>query len=322
MKEKILHLLKENRPGFTSGGLLCKNLGVSRTTVWKYVQVLRAEGYVIEAQTRAGYKLVRVPDRLYPQEVLPALNTKFIGRHIYYFAQVPSTNELAQELARQGVPDGSLVLTEEQTGGKGRLGRGWFSPFAQGIWCTVILYPPVDPADAPPLTMLTAVGVARAVRRVTGIQVGIKWPNDLLLEGKKICGILTEMSAEMEQVKYLVIGTGINVNVESFPAEIQNTATSLKMHTGRAIDRAKLLRAFLEELEELYEQWLKEGFQPILKLWKLLSVTLHCPVRISSLRESTEGWAEDVDEQGNLILRLEDGSKKRFMAGEVLLRPF
>lgn len=320
VKEQILRILKEQQPDFVSGELLCKNLGVSRTAIWKHIQTLRAEGYAITSRSRAGYRLLRVPDRLYPQEIVSGLKTEFFGRRVFYFQQVPSTNKLAQELAGSGAPDGSLVVAEEQTGGRGRLGRGWFSPFGQGIWCSLILYPPVRPADAPPLTMLTAVAVARAVTLVAGVRPGVKWPNDLLLDGKKFCGILTEMSAEVERINYLVIGTGINVNGEDFPAEIRDVATSLKIYTGRVFSRVKLLQAFLQEMEQLYRIWLQEGFLPILELWKQLCVTLHCPVRVSSIKESAEGWAEDVDNEGNLIVRLADGSIKRFVAGEVSLR--
>jgi BirA family biotin operon repressor/biotin-[acetyl-CoA-carboxylase] ligase len=321
MQEQVLRLFKEHQPEFVSGELISKNLGVSRTAIWKHVQALRAMGYDIASQPHAGYRLISVPDRLYPQEIFSGLQTEFIGRRIFYFAQVSSTNKLAQELAGEGAPDGSLVIAEEQTGGKGRLSRGWFSPFGQGIWCSLILYPPVQPVDAPPLTMLAGVAVARAGRRVAGIKAGIKWPNDLLLGDKKFCGILTEMSAEMERINYLIIGTGINVNIDNFPGEIQNMATSLKAYTGRVISRVKLLQVFLQEMEQLYRIWLKEGFSPVLKLWKELSVTLHCPVKVSSGKENVEGWAEDVDEGGNLILRLADGSRKRFVNGEVSLRP-
>ena len=319
-----MQLLKGQQPEFVSGELICKNFGVSRTAVWKHVQTLRTEGYEIMSRPRAGYRLASVPDRLYPQEILSGLKTEFMGRRIYYFAQVPSTNAVARELVPAGAPDGALAVAEEQTGGRGRLGRGWFSPPGKGVWCSLILYPPVNPAAAPPLTMLTAVAVARAVRRVAGLTPGIKWPNDLLLGGKKFCGILTEMSAEMERINYIIIGAGINVNLnqEDFPGEIANVATSLKAYAGRTVSRVELLQAYLQEMEVLYRIWLKEGFAPVLKLWKELCVTLQRPVRVSGLKESVEGWAEDVDEEGSLILRLADQTIRRLTAGEVSLRPF
>jgi len=322
MKEQILYLLKEYRPEYVSGEFICKNLGVSRTAIWKHIQTLRNEGYEILSQPHSGYRLLNVPDRLFAQEILYGLQTRFIGRNIFYYPQsLCSTNELAAQLAGKGAPDGSLVVTEEQTGGRGRLGRSWFSPFGKGIFFSMILYPPVNPVDAPPVTMLVAVAVARAVQEVVGVKPGIKWPNDLLLEGKKFCGILTEMNAEIERIKYLIIGTGINANMDDFPSEIRDIAVSLKEYTGRPVSRVKLLQVFLKEMEHLYCLWLQEGFSPVLGLWKGYCVTLNCPVKVSSLKESIEGWAHDVDEKGSLILRLADGSLKSFTAGEVSLRP-
>lgn len=322
MKDRILYLLKEYRPEFVSGEFICKNLGVSRTAIWKHIQSLRNEGYEILSRPHSGYRLLRVPDSLLAREILYGLQTRFIGRNVFYYRQtLGSTNELAMELAEKEVPDGSIVVTEEQTGGRGRLGRSWFSPYGKGIFFSLILYPPVNPIDAPPATMLVAVAVARAVEEVVGIRPGIKWPNDLLLEGKKFCGILTEMHAEMERIKCLVIGIGINVNMGYFPPEIRDIAISLKEYAGRSVSRVKLLQAFLKEMEHLYCLWLKEGFSPVLEQWKDYCVILDRPVKISSSRESIEGWAHDVDENGNLILRLADGSLKSFMSGEVSLRP-
>lgn len=321
MKEQVLDLLKQHAPEFVSGELICKNLGISRTAVWKHVRALRAEGYAISSRPRAGYRLLGVPDRLYPREILDGLRTRFVGRRIYYYPRVSSTNAVARDLAREGAPEGSLVVAEEQAAGRGRLGRGWFSPSGGGIWCSLILYPPVNPACAPPLTMVTAAAVARAVVRTAGVVPGIKWPNDLLLGGRKFCGILTEMSTEMERINYLVVGTGINVNVVEFPPELGELATSLKVFTGRTVSRLALLRAYLEEMETFYEIWQKDGFAPVLKVWKEFCITLNRPVLVSGLKESVEGWAEDVDEEGSLVLRLADGSFRRFVAGEVSLRP-
>lgn len=319
MKERVLNLLKEFYPEFVSGEVVCKNLGISRTAVWKHIRILRAQGYDIAALPHTGYQLLGAPDRLYPEEIHYGLKTDFIGRKVYYYERVNSTNEVAKELAGNGALDGSLVIAEEQTAGRGRLGRSWFSSYAEGICCSIILYPPVHPVDAIPLTMLSAVAVARAIQN-EGIKIGIKWPNDILIEGKKVCGILTEMNAEMERVNYLVVGMGINVNVETFPEEIINEAASLKTYTGRKVSRIKLLHVMLNEMEQLYSIWLKHGFKPVLQLWRDMCMMLNCPVRISGMGEVIEGWSEDVDESGKLILRLPDGSIKRLIAGEVSLR--
>jgi BirA family biotin operon repressor/biotin-[acetyl-CoA-carboxylase] ligase len=284
--------------------------------------VLRKDGYEIAAQPNVGYRLVSVPDFLYPEEVTYNLDTDFLGRTVYYYKEADSTNQIAKGLARQGAADGSLVVAEAQSAGHGRLSRGWFSPYGKGIWCSVILYPKINPIEVPPITMLTSVAIARAIKEVVGIEAGIKWPNDIYLKGKKVCGILTEMGAEMEQVKYLVLGVGLNVNIEAgdFPPFLKEVATSLKIESGRSVNRLRLLQATLKELEKLYLVWLEEGFTPILHQWKKLCVHLPGLVRLSSLKESWVGWVEDVDLSGALLLRLSTGEIRRFIAGEISLR--
>jgi len=321
-KAQILLLLKKERNQFVSGEDICKQIGVSRTAVWKHIRSLREEGYHIEAVTHRGYNLTDVPDRLYPDEIAESLNTEFIGGRVYYYHSLESTNREARVLASGGAPGGSLVVAEEQVQGRGRMSRGWFSPKGLGIWCSLILRPEVQPGEAPPVTMLTAVAVASAVEKVAGVAPGIKWPNDLLVGGKKICGILTEMSAEMEMVNFLVVGVGINVNtsLEDFPEELKEIATSLYLVEGEPVSRLKLLKQFLRDFEFYYRRWINDGFGPILEEWKKRCVSLGCPVRVSSPREVWDGWAEDVDSDGALLVRMPGGSIKRFVAGEVSLR--
>ena len=215
-----------------------------------------------------------------------------------------------------------MVVAEEQTGGKGRLGRKWSSAKYKGLFFTLILYPPLIPSEANVLTLMTAVAVAEAIRNETGVAVGIKWPNDLLVDGKKICGILVELSAEMERINYMVVGVGVNVNQEEsdFPEEVRLSATSLKAHTGAAISRVKLLQSFLKEFEKWYDISLAQGFAPALSRWKEMSVSLNCPVRISNPKSSWDGWAEDIDSDGALLVRLPGGELKRAISGEVSLR--
>lgn len=322
MKEAILRLLKEARPDYLSGEEICKSLDVSRTAVWKHIQALREEGYEIEARPKAGYLLTGVPDRLFPEEIRHGLAAQLFGREIFYRDSVPSTNDLAKEMARRGAGEGAVVVAEEQTAGKGRLGRGWHTPRYKGLCFSLILYPPVVPSEAAQVTMLAAVAVASAIRDVAGVPAGIKWPNDILVNSKKICGILTELSAEMDKINYLVTGIGINVNQDpdDFPGELRSVATSVKIEAGRAMPRLKLLQACLVEFEKWYAVWLGQGFSPVLARWKEMSVSLHCPVRISTLKECWDGWAEDVDQDGALLLRLSDGSLKRLVSGEVTLR--
>lgn len=322
LKNAVLRLLKERRPEYVSGEDICKSLEVTRTAVWKHVQNLREDGYDIEARPRMGYSLVGIPDRLYAWEIQDGLNSEFFGRQVYYRESVSSTNDLAKELARAGAGNGSIVVAEEQTGGKGRLGRQWYSPKYKNIIFSVILYPPVNPTEASQVTMVTAVALALAIRKKTGVPAGIKWPNDLLVGGKKFCGILTEMVAELDRVDYLIVGAGLNVNQElaEFPRELHERATSLKMETGSKVDRVGLLQTIMEEYEHWYQLWLAEGFSVILAKWRELSVSLQCPVRIYTLNNSWEGWAEDVAEDGALLLRLPGGRLQRLVAGDVSLR--
>ncbi len=322
MRQAILRLLKKMMPEYVSGEEICKILNVTRTAVWKHIQALREDGYEIEARPRAGYALTGIPDRLFPEEIGDGLATQFIGRKIFYYDQVASTNDRAKELARAGAVEGALVLAEEQTGGKGRLGRSWYAPKYKGICFSLILYPRVSPFGASQVTMMAAVALAAAIRRETGVAAGIKWPNDLLVGGRKICGILTELSAEMDKINYMVVGAGINANQDAgdFPGEVRNTATSLKAEAGRTISRVRLLQASLEEFERWYEAWLAQGFGPVLEKWKEFSVSLNCPVRIHTLKHSWDGWAEDIDKDGALLVSTPGGGFQRLISGEISLR--
>lgn len=322
MRGAILRLLKESRPEYVSGEDICKSLDVSRTAVWKHIQALRESGYEIDARSRSGYMLAGIPDRLYPEEIRDGLSARIIAGKIYYCDSISSTNDLAKELARQGAGEGSLVVAEEQLGGKGRLGRQWHLPKYKGLSFSLILRPPVEPSEASQVTMMAAVALSAAIKDEFGVAAGIKWPNDLLVDGKKICGILTEMGAEMDRINYLVMGAGINVNQDEndFPEEFRDTATSLKIAAGRVLSRVGLLQACLAEFERWYNVWLTQGFAPILDKWKEMTVSLNRPVRISTLNQSWEGWAEDVDGDGALLLRRPNGDIMRFVSGEVTLR--
>lgn len=321
-KTDVLTLLKKHNPEFLSGQEICNKMGVSRTAVWKHVESLREEGYSIEAVPRSGYRLLESPDYLYEQEILYGLSTDSIGKNIIYFENTASTNQEARQLASGGVPHGTLVVAEEQNKGKGRLGREWFSPKGAGIWCTLVLRPDISPVEAPPVTMLAAVAASVSVEKITGVRLGIKWPNDLLYEGKKVCGVLTEMNADMDKVSYLLVGIGINVNIDTtdFSEELRDTATSLKIIKNNKVSRKEILKQFLLEFECFYKQWLGSGFEQVLEEWKKRSVSLNRPVLVSTSKELWEGWAEDVDSEGGLLLRLKDGSIKRFIYGEVTLR--
>jgi BirA family biotin operon repressor/biotin-[acetyl-CoA-carboxylase] ligase len=320
VKSEILALLKKNQTGFISGEEISDSLQVSRTAIWKHIKALREDGYGIESHPRVGYRLVSVPDRLYPDEITSHLRTRIIGKSVVYFPETVSTNDAAKELAAAGMPEGTVVVAEEQTGGRGRLGRAWHSPTGGGIWLSVILRPDINPMDAPKITLLTAVALARTLAAYPEIIPGIKWPNDVLVEGKKIVGILTEMNAEMDRVNYIVLGIGVNINTVSqeFPDELRNIATSLLITIGRRQNRLDFLANMLQNLEELYLMFTQGRFPDIIKEWKKFSVTLGQRVRIAGPHgDLLEGVAQNLDADGALILKTAAG-EQRVLAGEVI----
>ncbi|HZK17961.1 MAG TPA: biotin--[acetyl-CoA-carboxylase] ligase [Clostridia bacterium] len=322
MRGAILQYLRNNGSAWVSGEEICQSLSISRTAVWKHINQLRQLGYEIEAQPRSGYRLLQIPDRLYPEEIKHGLATKMVGQNIIYLEKTVSTNIDAKELAEGSTPEGSVVVSEEQVKGRGRLGRSWYSPYGKNLLFSLILYPQVNPMETPQFTLLTAVAVTNAIGKACNVTPAIKWPNDLLLEGKKVCGILVELSAEINKVNYIVIGQGINVNMDAkdFPEEVEDTATSLKGELGRPVDRVELLRTIFREFEDRYYLWQVEGFKPILDEYKKNCFNLGRSARIISGSEHWEGTVEDIGHDGALLLRLGNGELKRFIAGEVKLR--
>ena len=322
MRKEILNLLKKSGDTYISGEEIAERLGVSRTAVWKHIKELRRAGYDIVSQSRSGYALRGTPDVLTPAELGPLMGQSLFGTNILYHEETRSTNEDAKAAADAGAPDGTLVVTEFQGTGHGRLARGWFCPKGEGVLFSVILRPTSFlPQEAPKCTLLAAVAVARAIRSL-GLDVGIKWPNDILADGRKLVGILTEMSAEMERIHYIVIGIGINVNItaDEFTPDIQDTATSLAILAGHTIDRRQLLAAILREMETLYRAVQNEGFAPVFAAWRELSVTLGQDVRVLGVGESFEGRAADIDETGALLVDTSEG-RRRVLAGDVSIRP-
>lgn len=323
MRIKILDLLRKSPEEYLSGEEISRQLAVSRTAIWKHMQTLKQAGYEIEAHPRQGYRLKTFPDLLLPYVIRDTLQTKMIGQgEVYYFSDIDSTNNEAKKQASLGCVQGSIVLSEAQLGGRGRLSRGWFSPKGKGIWLSIILRPPFNPYDAPKCTLMAAVAVTKAIRRITKIQCGIKWPNDILYQGRKLVGILTEMSAEIDAINHIVIGMGINVNVlaEDFPEELQAIATSLAIIKGQEISRLTLLNAILEEMEAVYEQVLQHGFVPILAEWRELSITLGQEVNVMGSGRSFSGTAVDIDQDGALLVQTQ-ACLERVLAGDVSIRP-
>ncbi|MFC4768962.1 biotin--[acetyl-CoA-carboxylase] ligase [Effusibacillus consociatus] len=317
MKEQILKLLRANPDNYISGEEICRRFDVSRTAIWKHIKDLQEEGYQIDAVRNKGYRLVSIPDLVTAAEILEGLQTKRMGQHIVHLKVVDSTNVVAAKLADEGEPEGTLVISDQQTGGKGRRGRPWFSPPGTGIWMSLVLRPQLPMAHAPQLTLVAAVAVSQALTEVTGSQAGIKWPNDILFDDRKCCGILTEMNMESEEITSVILGIGINVNQvrSDFPEEIQGIATSLREITGHPIPRASVVQRILEKFETLYDQYVENGsFACIRDQWKKQSITLGRHVSAATSRGIITGVAVDIDEMGALVVETEQGQQKVYSA--------
>lgn len=319
MKAEILKMLRET-DSYVSGQELCNKFGVSRTAVWKAINQLKENGYEIEAVQNKGYHLLSAPDIMDKTELESIHATEWAGCEIYYFDSIDSTNTKAKELAEEGHPSGTLVVADRQTAGKGRRGRSWESPTGIGIFMTLMLKPEINPNNASMLTLVAAMATTRAIRRVTGVPAMIKWPNDIVMNGKKVCGILTEMSAQFDYINHIVIGIGINVHNEDFPEEIAQTASSLYLESGQHIHRASLIEAFLEEFEDVYAEYLKtEDMEGLQKEYDAMLVNRGRQVRVLDPKEPFEGKAMGITKKGELIVDTWE-SRKLVSSGEVSVR--
>jgi BirA family biotin operon repressor/biotin-[acetyl-CoA-carboxylase] ligase len=289
--------------------------------VWKRINRLKALGYGIEGSPRRGYRLLAIPDKLLPEEICQGLHTRFLKGPVHHFETLASTNDLAKELGARGAPQGTLVVAEAQTRGRGRLGRHWDSPAVAGLYVSLLLRPPLPPGELPQITLTTAVAVVRALRRATGLTPGIKWPNDLLLNGRKMGGILTEMESESDQIRHLVVGLGLNVNNIRFPAELKTTATSLALEAGRPFSRLEILKAWLEEFEDLYDRFLARQFPAILAEWQTYAVTLGQEVRVRQGAVEICGKALKVAADGALLVQTLTGEIVKVTSGEIVPAP-
>ena len=328
MKTEILQALRENPEGYVSGQELCEQFGVSRTAVWKAIHQLKEAGYVIQAVQNRGYHLLSVPDILSESEIASQLHTKWLGHSIYYFKELDSTNTEAKRIAEgAGSEDwhGTVVVADMQTAGRGRRGRSWSSPQGAGLFFTILLKPEIDPSNAPMLTLVKAMAVVKGVEQVTGMQPQIKWPNDIVLNGKKIVGILTEMSAQIDYVNHIVVGTGINVHHKEFPEEIAKTATSLDLELILAdrvtqISRAQLLGAVLEYFEKYYEIYLKtQDLSMLAEEYNVMLVNKDREVRVLDPLGEFIGTALGIDQRGELLVD-KDGEILKVSSGEVSVR--
>jgi BirA family transcriptional regulator, biotin operon repressor / biotin---[acetyl-CoA-carboxylase] ligase len=317
-EELVLGFLAEAGDEFVSGEAISDKLGLTRTAVWKHVESLRGQGYRIDAVPARGYRLSAIPDRLTPLELRPLLNTHDLGQVLHHFEVISSTNDHARELAEEGAGHGEVVVAESQTGGRGRRGRPWVSPPGRNAYFSVILRPELPPVRAPELTLLASVAVCDALRQA-GVAAGIKWPNDLLVGGRKISGILTEMASEPERVHWAVIGIGVNVNAtaEDFPPELRDIATSILIERGAPAPRALFVAACLTALEEWLDRHAEEGFDPVRLAWRERSDTLGREVTVKTDGRDVVGVAEDIDAVGALLVRTSAGVE-RILSGDVL----
>ncbi|NQX64853.1 biotin--[acetyl-CoA-carboxylase] ligase [Paenibacillus alba] len=322
MNERILELFQESPDAYVSGEEISRRLNVSRTAIWKHIEELRAAGYEFEAAPRKGYRLVSKPDRWQVSKLLSGLKTKVLGQKVHVYGAVDSTQTIAHALVASGAPEGTIVLAEEQTAGRGRMGRAWHSPPGKGIWMSMVLTPRVPVYFMPQLTLLSAVALCRSIQKVCQVEIGIKWPNDLLIKGKKVSGILLESSGEDERLKYVIAGIGISVNLktEDYPEELRNIATSLAIESGQEISREHLVQAFLQEFEDLYALYMDKGFAPIRLLWEALSVTLKRPIRTYSPSGPIEGIADSLDDSGALTVITANGEKIKIYSGDIELK--
>ena len=319
MRTELLTMLRETKD-YVSGQKICETFGVSRTAVWKAVNQLRNSGYEIEAVSNKGYRLLSVPDVLNQNELLSRRKTKWIGKDTLCYETIDSTNAQAKRLAEAGYGDGTLIVADHQEAGRGRRGRSWETPAGTNIAMSLLLKPEINPNNASMITLVAALAVSKAITQITGEPAPIKWPNDIVMNGKKVCGILTEMSAQFDYVNHIVVGIGINVNIESFPEEIAETATSLRIETGKQISRAELIEAVWEQIETVYEVYLQtQDLRNLVKEYDARLINMHRNVKVLDPKEPFEGRAMGITPRGELMVDTWE-SRKLVSSGEVSVR--
>lgn len=320
MKEEILRLLR-SADGYISGQELCNRFGVSRTAVWKAINQLKEAGYEIEAQQNKGYRLMAAPDLMTEAEIKSLMHTDWVAKEVLYFDTIDSTNTKAQELAEKGYPSGTLVVADKQESGKGRRGRSWVSPSGTGIFMTLMIKPDINPNNASMLTLVAALAVAKAITSVTGEEALIKWPNDIVINGKKVCGILTEMNAQFDYINHIVVGIGINVHNESFPEEISQMASSLMIEAGgKRFHRAQIIAETMSYFEQYYDIFLKtQDLSALVREYDKLLVNRNKSVRVLDPKEPFDGKAMGITPKGELIVDTWE-SRKLVSSGEVSVR--
>ncbi len=319
IKDKVLLMLKEN-DDYISGEEISQCMGITRSAIWKYIKTLRSEGYVIDSVTNKGYKLTDSSGVINEYELTNGLQTRWLGKRLIYLQSVDSTNTEIKRLAQNGAEHGTVVVAEQQQTGKGRLGRVWSSPKGTGLWFSILLRPQIAPSQVAGITLAAGLGVCKAVRRYTGVNALIKWPNDIVIGRKKICGILTEMTAEADRIEYAVVGIGVNVNTKEFPYEIQCKATSLAIETGCDIKRKELFKEILADTEKYIDSYLTNLEADIIDEYTGLCVTLGRQVTITRGKTTLNGTAVAIGGEGDLVVKINDSENISVNSGEVTVQ--
>lgn len=321
MKDKILSLLKKNNCDYVSGEVISKELNITRSAIWKYMKSLKEDGYIIDSVTNKGYLLVSGPDVITYGEICNSLTTKYIGRNYNYFSTIDSTSTKAKDLAAKNSPEGTIVISEIQTGGRGRMGRHWISPYGKGLSFSIILRPNVDPYSVGILTFVAAAAIHKSLESFN-INTTIKWPNDIYLDNKKVCGILTELNCELSSVNYVVLGIGLNVNLtlEDYPSDIQDIATSLKIHCGQDISRQTLLASILNNFEMFYEKYKNNDITEALSICRNYSNVINKEVYLLNKNSSEKVFVKNLNDDGSLLVIDDKNEEKIIYSGEISVR--
>lgn len=320
MKAEILKMLRDS-DAYVSGQQICEKCGVSRTAVWKAVNQLKEEGYQVEAVRNRGYRIINSPDVITVDELASQINTKWAGKQVFYYNETDSTNIRAKHLGEEGAVHGTIVVADSQSAGRGRRGRTWESPTGLSIYMSILLRPNFPPIKASMLTLVMALSVAEGLKESTGQDTQIKWPNDIVLNQKKLVGILTEMSTEIDYINHVVIGVGINVNMTEFQEELKGKATSLRKEMGRIVKRSPIIAAIMRQFEKNYSLFLETlNMGKMQEKYDSLLVNKEKEVRILGEKEEYTAYALGINEEGALMVRRADGTAEAIYAGEVSVR--
>lgn len=318
-RNKLIHLLADSKEDYISGQLLSEKLNISRSAIWKHMKELEKEGFKIEGKSRLGYRILDFPKGVSEHTLQWGRNTNWLGKKIIHKESTPSTQIIAHELARNDAKHGTVVIADEQTAGKGRMNRNWHSTKGKGIWLSMILRPTILPYQAPQLTLLTATVLADVIKKITGASVQIKWPNDILINSKKISGILTELQAEQDQIQYIVVGIGMNVNhsLDDLPEDINHKASSLMIETKQTWDIQILIQEILMEFEKAYTEYMTSGFHDIKNKWESYGFKLGKRITIRTMQRTWDGKFLGIAEDGALLVQDDQGETNKLYSAEI-----